>query len=124
MSSPLTLIPCSPTSSRPSEWPMLRSCSMETFEDDNGPYLTSPQYREPPSSPLPGNSVKLDDGRTITITWHLSPTVRRRERHEELKKLHSLQVCSDDIPSPPSPSLFQKFINAFLQVPPQIFQRP
>jgi len=124
MSSPLTLIPCSPTSSRPSEWPMLRSCSMETFEDDNGPYLTSPQYREPPSSPLPGNSVKLDDGRTITITWHLSPTVRRRERHEELKKVHSLQVCSDDIPSPPPPSLFRQFINAFLQVPPQIFQRP
>ena len=114
MSSPLTLIP---STACPGEWPMLRSCSMETFGDDNGPYLTSPQYREPPSSPLPGNSVKLDDGRTITITWHLSPTVRRRESRSET------QVCSDDIPSPP-PSLFQKFINAFLQIPPQVFQRP
>ena len=121
MSSPLTQEPSTPC---PGEWPLVRSCSMDTLSDDNGPYLTSPQYREPLSSPLPGNSVKLVDGRTITITWHLSPTVRRRERHEELKKVHSLQVCSDDIPSPAPPSLLQKFINAFLQIPPQVFQRP
>jgi len=63
----------------------------------------SPQYRVPPPSPLPGNSVKLGDGRTITIT--------------------NIRMVSVDIPSPP-PSLFQKFINMFLLIPPQIFQRP
>ena len=110
---PLTLIPCDSPTCR-GEWPLYHSCSMKTYGDDNGPYLTSPQYREPPSSPLPGNSVKLDDGRTITITWHLSPTVRKIER----------RICSDDIPSPPPHSLFRKFIDMFLQIPPQIFQRP
>ncbi len=78
----------------------------------------SPPLTLEPIAPLPGNSVKLDDGRTITITWHLSPTVRRRERQSEI------QVCSDDIPSPTPPSLFQQLINAFLQIPPQVFQRP
>ena len=123
MFSTLTLTPCD---SRicPGEWPEYRSCSMDTFGDDTGPYLTSPQYKEPPPSPRPGNSVKLDDGRTITINWHLSPTVRRRERRNELKKNHTLQVCSDDLPSPPPPSLLQMFINTFIRLPPQIFQRP
>ena len=124
MSSTLSLTLCPASPDCPGEWPLVRSCSTDTFCDDNGPYLVSPQYRPPPSSPLPGNSVKLDDGRTITIAWHLSPTVRRRERRECLKKLHSLQVCSDDIPSPPPPSLFHRFIDMFLQLPPQIFQRP
>ena len=69
MSSPLTLEPSTPC---PGEWPLVRSCSMDAFCDDNGPYLTSPQYREPLSSPLPGNSVKLDDGRTTVSYTHLT----------------------------------------------------
>ena len=110
---PLTLVPCDSPTCR-GECPLYRSCSTTTYGDDNGPYLVSPQSGPPPPSPLPGNSVKLDDGRTITITWHLSPTVRKCKR----------RVCADDIPSPPPPSLFWKFIDMFLQVPPQIFQRP
>ncbi len=99
MTSTLTLSPCSPSSEVTGVWPLVRSCSTLAFTDDNGPQLVSPQYRPPPPSPRPGSSIKLGDGRKITIAWHLSPTVRRVET----------RVCADDIPSPPRPSLFRQF---------------
>ena len=112
MFSTLTLTPCDSRTC-----PEYRSCSMDAFSDDNGPYLTSPQYTLPPPSPKPGNSVKLGDGRTITITGlRMSPLPAGRRRE--------IQVCSDDLPSPPPPSLLQMFINTFIRLPPQIFQRP
>ena len=116
MFSTLTLTPCD-SHTATGEWPEYRSCSTDTFGDDNGPYLTSPQYKKPPPSPKPGNSVKLGDGRTITITaLRISPLPAGRRRE--------IQVCSDDIPSPPPPSLFRQLIDAFIRLPPQIFQRP
>ena len=112
MSSTLTLAPCDSHT-----WSEYRSCSMDAFDDDNGPYLTSPQYTLPPPSPKPGNSVKLGDGRTITITGlRMSPLPAGRRRE--------IQVRSDNLPSPPPPSLLQMFINTFIRLPPQIFQRP
>jgi len=80
----------------------------------------SPQYRLPPPSPHPGNSVKFGDGPTVAVMRPAAGTriVRRRERRSEL------QVCADDIPSPPPPSLLRQFIDMFLLLPPEIFQRP
>ena len=130
MFSTLTLSPCPPSPHVPPGYILRDTCSTETFDDDNGPYCVgSPQYKLPPPSPLPelsplrqsfraGNSVKLDDGRSLTIAWHLSPTVRRKQPRSELR------VCADDISSPPPPSLLRKLIDAFISLPPAIFQRP
>ena len=124
MSSTLTLTPCDSHTCL-GEWPKYRSCSMDTFGDDNGPYLTSPQYKEPPSSPLPCNSVKLDDGPTIRRRRpsHLREAdgpARRKARSKILRDIRSLQVCYEDIPPPPLPSLFRRFIDTFIRLPPQI----
>ena len=118
MASTLTLTQCSPSSCRPGEWPLYQSCSTLAHTEDNGPYMISPQYSSPPPSPLftcvtnkpvqmkvrcvhsarevvkwgrPNtgySSVKLGDGRTVTIG----------------------NLVPDDLPSPPTPSCFKRFI--------------
>ena len=66
-----------------------------------------------------------DDGRAPAPVPGLYDDPRRDLlRRDGLKKIHALQVCADDIPSPPPPSLFRQLIDAFIGLPPQIFQRP